>query len=144
MAMSGNILREIVGATFKVDPTKIKLSGVLTPNHTFVSYEGHSWATGYDMVKVFGFNAKDGFKEYLVPSYYSQNGERIGDDCPQNIYEIAGDSCEDIFFLVQEESCDQNGNEQSSFTLYKAPKFKEYFKKITSEDIARWEQWLKE
>lgn len=138
--MSASILRNLVASVFGVNAKKVHLSGEISPEESFISYTGHSWAHGWNVYKVWGFDPHTGFVQLNVPSYFSDNGTSIGDD-PMTIAEMAKNN-EFIFFIVNHDHEDQNYQGDNSWTLYKAPDFREYWKKIEEEDIARWEQWL--
>jgi len=142
--MSANILRELVSKVFQVKSKNVILSGEMKSDSEFGGNTCWSSQTTQQYYKVWGFCPTKGFVrlEGLVSNYNNnESGEGyITEGC--KLYEVK--NVEDyIFFLVEDKVVAKDHNYCShTWTLYKAPSFKEKMAQIEAGDLARWEQWL--
>lgn len=150
MSMSASILREIVARTFNVKATNVILSGEISPSEKWQnSFFNGSMGKDENNFRIWGFNPKEGFIEisHIVGkksgSNYAHSSSIDEDGQELHTVENIGDH---VFFVVNNEGFDHwEGSRQedwNTWTLYKAPNFKEHWEKIKQEDIARWEQWI--
>lgn len=151
--MSAEIIREIVASTLKIKATQVILSGVLPENFCIeaVSTSGNLYTNSNDNC-VWAFNPQQGLVR-LQQVCISENAASNANGTWENSYgytfcTLAEQAPDAIFFIVMESSdySDCNGRDEHSltYTLFKAPDFKEYWAKVEKKDIARWEQWLAE
>jgi hypothetical protein len=140
---SASILRQIVASVFGIKTTSVVLSGEISPDRKLVSFSGHSWARMKDVINLWGFSPQRGFISVAVPSYWSNNGETVGDE-PMELHELIKEEDDFVFFLLHEDVEEHNHQDWESWTLYKAPDFREHWAKVQEKDIARWEAWLEE
>lgn len=150
--MSANILRDIVGQYFNIDPKQVRLSGEISPDFVAIQHHtsGGMWEKSIK-TKIWGFNPKTGFNCITnAISAFEVNDHKDGPVKYMEIKSLANiDINGFIFFLVKVRetySCPTNNENKksTSWTLYKAPNFKEHLNNLEAEDIARWEQWLAE
>jgi hypothetical protein len=148
--MSANILREIVSRTFNVNPKQVILSGELKHEESWKNnYHDGSMGSNEDVYKLYGYNHKDGFidlsnhvgsksaSNYAHSDSYDRDGTKLCDI--QGIEKY-------IFLVVRNEGHDHwSGSMQEDWDktyLYKLPSFTEYWQKIETEDLKRWEKFL--
>lgn len=147
MKMSAAILRNLVSSIFEVKPQNVKLSGTIEPEATWHFDSGVSYVKGYEDAKVFGFSAKRGFEDIssLVVGYthfYNGNHDQTTTSAKMTLAE-ASKGKDYIFYVVNTFGASSfDGEEYDDFTLFKAPDFQEFFAKVESKDIKRWELWI--
>ena len=148
--MSANILRNIVSSVLNIKATSVRLSSEIP--ETFSISEDNSSGNLYShnsSVSVHAFNPRTGFVVVQGNNNYSSQD---ANGSWNNEYGVNFNDCakhEDaIFFVVREQRsgwCSGRADwDDDITTLYKAPDFGAYMKKVEKEDIARWEQWIEE
>ena len=134
-------LRNIVSAWAETDAKNILLKGEIPVDFTPKSYfKNGSMGESKDTYKVFGWSPEVGF--VIIE-------ECVGEDT----INIAGKplfECDNVdkypFFIVHNyghnswEGCNQEA--WDTWTLYKAPNFKEFWDKVELDDIERWTQFI--
>lgn len=154
--MAASVLRNIISSVFNINPREVKFGEEISPNRIFTEDCGHSWASTaqcpeeYDTVYAYtknGFvqiagihNQRVKMSHYTLQRQYkySQNGE-LTEREGEPLYNHP-DCSEFIFLLVQ--NLYISSNTTMSWTLYKAPNFKEHWDKIEEADIERWNKFL--
>jgi len=143
--MSATILRNLIGSVLKIKATSIILSGEIAPKTSFTGNSCWSSQTTENFYQVWGFSPQQGLVELHITGNYqncSDGSASIREAIP--LCDVPGIE-EFIFFIVKHETycSNENRNNDLTYTLYKAPNFKEHWNKINNKDLARWEQWLK-
>ena len=153
MNVSANILRNIVSSIVKVDARNVILSGELKPDTSWHEDRGHSWWGGAseDYYSIYGFNPQQGLIKLniIMSCAYSRNGERQPEGESETLAEYLQrtNQLNTYVFFVEDHSGKEYGDNGEQFryvSLFKAPDFKEYWSKVTNEDIQRWGKWLAE
>jgi len=143
--MSANILRELVGKFFEINPSNVALSGEISPTMSFTGNSCWSSSSNETSYYLWGFSPEKGFvslQEYVGNWSNSESGEQNGENgTPINEIENVE---EYLFFLVNEDYKSGNGDNHSygTWTIYKAPDFKTHWDKVKEKDTKRWEKWL--
>lgn len=147
-----NIIRDLVSRIFKIDPRKVHLAtSEISPEYRSIysTLSGGMWDSE-GIKTLWGFSPTTGFKEIPEIQYKEWN---VSDGIPQDdrentlcLHEVEGVE-QYIFFLEKEtdvHSVPSNGinRNDTHWTLFKSPNFKEYWNKIKQQDIERWSSWL--
>lgn len=148
--ITASVLRNVVAKFANVHSTKIILKGEISPNFSVQDYfKNGSMGSSKNSFGVYGWSPETGF----IPV-----NECIGEDSSSNYAhsdrtDIAGldlHECQNVdkylFFVVHEyghnswEGCNQEL--WDTWTLYKAPNFKETWDKIQLEEVQRLEDFI--
>ena len=150
--MSESILRNLVASVFNIKATRVTLSGEIEATANWQnSYMDGSCGSNRDTYTIWGFNPQTGFVD--ISNIVGRN-ERSNYTHSNTINELGKElhtveNAESyIFFLINNNGYSHwsgsNQEEWDSWTLFKAPDFKNHWDKIEQEDIERWNNWLNE
>jgi len=139
------ILRQVVSSVFKVPANSVRLSGEIDPqwmgsNTTGISYMSHSETGDFG---IWGFNPKTGIKQIsgVISNTHMYHGNHDQNYThAERLCDVKG--IEEYVFFIVLSGDDSDLPYSQNYTIFKAPNFKEYFDKVTTEDITRWENWI--
>ena len=153
MANAASILRELVGQSFEIDPTEVILSGPMQIDWSDqgVSTSGNLYSET-DTVQAWAFTAEEGFipieakvMERMAASNANGTWENSYGYDAQYLWESQPEA---IFFVIHTYyyhwDCNGRDEKNITWTLYKAPDFREHMEKVKEEDLERWENWITE
>ena len=130
MSMSASILRNIVASVLKVDSRNIKLSGEISTSMLCENWSGNSHDQRFDSTQIYGFIPARGLVKLSTLSNSSDSYQGTAPTFGDNAFTFSEQYQNCIFFVLIREGCSQMQSPNpedyyESFTLYKAPNFKE-------------------
>lgn len=138
--MSATLLRSIIASKLGCDPTEVVLSGEINPEYIATTSKHTSFDCSWEHETTLYAMYKDRFEPVKeVEDYMSTNGHETSYEAGTPLYKVKG--INDAILFVEVSACASNDWNQE-IRVYKPADFAGKLAQVTTNNIARWENWL--